>query len=83
MKMKKIVLLFSMIAVFFCLTACSSGQEAVTFEYTDTDIVSDTVYQAYNMQTVSDAYRAYLADNVPLVRTMLSACLKPVRMSLV
>ena len=73
MKMKKIVLLFSMIAVFFCLTACSSGQEAVTFEYTDTDIVSDTVYQAYNMQNVSDAYRAYLADNDdPMAEVLLT-----------
>lgn len=73
MKMKKIVLLFSMIAVFFSLTACSSGQEDVTFEYTNTDIVSDTVYQAYNMQNVSDAYRAYLADNDdPMAEVLLT-----------
>ena len=63
MKMKKIVLLFSMIAVFFSLTACSSGQEDVTFEYTNTDIVSDTVYQAYNMQNVKTVVKS--RDIVP------------------
>lgn len=73
MKMKKIVLLFSMIAVFFSLTACSSGQEEVSFEYTNTDIVSDTVYQAYQMQYVSDVYRAYLADNDdPMAEVLLT-----------
>lgn len=63
MKMKKIILLFSMIAVFFSLTACSDGQEEVTFEYNDTDIIYSTAYQAYRFQNVSDAYRAYLADS--------------------
>ncbi len=73
MKMKKFVLLFSMIAVFFSLTACSSGQKDVTFDYTSTDIVSDTVYQAYQMQNVSDAYRAYLADSDdPMAEVLLT-----------
>lgn len=63
MKMKKIILLFSMIAVFFSMTACSNGQEEVTFEYNDTDIIYSTAYQAYRFQNVSDAYRAYLEDS--------------------
>ena len=63
MKMKKFVLLFSMIAVFFSLTACSDGQEEVTFEYEDEDIIYSTLYDAYQMQNVSDAYRAYFADS--------------------
>lgn len=63
MKMKKIVLLFSMIAVLFSLTGCSDGQEKVDFEYTSTNIVGDTLYQSYQFQNASDAYRAYLADS--------------------
>lgn len=63
MKMKKIVLLFSMIAVFFSLTACSDGQEKVTFDYTNTDMIDSALYQAYQLQNISDVYRAYLEDN--------------------
>ncbi|MGN0153804.1 MAG: OadG family protein [Lachnospiraceae bacterium] len=63
MKMKKIVLLFSMIAVFFSLTACSSGTEEVTFEYTNTDIIEYSIIQAYQLQNVSDAYRAYFENS--------------------
>lgn len=63
MKMKKIVLLFSMIAVFFSLTGCSDGQEEVTFDYTNTDIINSALYQAYQLQNLDSVYRAYLADN--------------------
>lgn len=63
MKMKKIVLLFSMIAVLFSLTGCSDGQEHVNFEYTSTNIVGDTLYQSYQFQNASDSYRAYLEDS--------------------
>ncbi|MCM1497345.1 MAG: OadG family protein [Clostridium sp.] len=63
MKMKKIALLFSMIAVFFCLTACSDGQEKVNFEYTETDIVYSSAANAFQLQNASEAYQAYLADS--------------------
>lgn len=63
MKMKKIILFFSMIAVFVSLTACSSGQEEVTFDYNNTDIIYSTAYQAYQFQNISDAYRAYLENS--------------------
>ncbi|MDE6626511.1 MAG: OadG family protein [Lachnospiraceae bacterium] len=63
MKMKKIALLFSMIAVFFCLTACSDGQEKVNFEYTNTDIIYSSVANAFQLQNASEAYRAYLNDS--------------------
>ncbi|MDE5864173.1 MAG: OadG family protein [Lachnospiraceae bacterium] len=63
MKMKKIALLFSMIAVFFCLTACSDGQEKVNFEYTNTDIIYSSVANAFQLQNASEAYRAYLSDS--------------------
>lgn len=63
MKMKKIILLFSMIAVLFSITGCSDGQEKVSFEYAETDIISNTLYQAYQFQNSTDAYRAYLADS--------------------
>lgn len=63
MKMKKIVLLFSMIAVFFSLTGCSDGQEKVTFDYTNTDMIDSALYQAYQLQNLNAIYRAYLEDN--------------------
>ncbi len=63
MKMKKIVLLFSMIAVLFSITGCSDGQEHVDFEYTQTNIVGDTLYQSYQFQNATDAYVAYLEDS--------------------
>lgn len=63
MKMKKIVLLFSMIAVLFSLTGCSDGQEKVDFEYTNTAIVADALVQSYQLQNADEVYRAYLADS--------------------
>lgn len=63
MKMKKIVLLFSMIAVLFSMTGCSDGQEHVDFEYSETSIISDTIIQSYELQNVNDAYRALLANS--------------------
>ncbi len=63
MKMKKIVLLFSMIAVLFSITGCSDGQEHVDFEYTQTNIVGDTIYQSNQFQNATDAYVAYLEDS--------------------
>ncbi len=63
MKMKKVVLLFSMIAVLFALTGCSDGQEHVDFEYSSTEIVQDSILQSYQLQNVSEAYRAYLVDS--------------------
>lgn len=67
MKMKKVVLLFSMIAVFFSLTGCSDGQEEVTFDYTNTDIINSALYQAYQLQNLDSVYRAYLEDNAAQV----------------
>ena len=63
MKMKKIFLLFSMIAVFFSLTACGNSQEEVTFEYTDNDIIQYSIVQAYRLQNTDDAYLAYLENS--------------------
>lgn len=63
MKMKKIVLMFSMIAVLFTMTGCSDGQEHVDFEYSETSIISDTILQSYELQNVNDAYRALLANS--------------------
>lgn len=62
MKMKKAFLLFSMISALGALTACSSGTQEVSFEYKDEDIVYSTVYQAYQIDNIDDAYRAYLED---------------------
>ena len=73
MKMKKIVLLFSMIAVLFSLTACSSGQDEINFSYTDTDIIGSSVMLAYNLQSADDATKAYLnAEGEEVYKTALS-----------
>lgn len=63
MKMKKIVLLFSMIAVFFSLTGCSDGQEKVTFDYTNMGVIESALSQAYQIRGVDAANRAYLEEN--------------------
>lgn len=63
MKMKKIILMFSMIAVFLSLTACSDGQEKVTFDYTDTSVIQATLVQAYQVQNMDDSYRAYFENS--------------------
>ena len=60
MKIKKIVLMFSMIAVLFSLTACSSGQEEVNFSYTDTDIIGSSISLSYSLLNADDATKAYL-----------------------
>ena len=52
-----------MIAVLFSITGCSDGQEHVDFEYTQTNIVGDTIYQSYQFQNATDAYCAYLEDS--------------------
>lgn len=62
MRIKKFALLLSMIAVLTALTACSSGTEEVSFDYTTDDIIYSTVYQAYQIDNVDEAYRAYLED---------------------
>lgn len=63
MKMKKIVLLFSMLAVLGALTACSSGTEEVSFDYTERDIIYSTAYQAYQIDNIDEPYRLYLEDS--------------------
>lgn len=63
MKMKKIVLLFSMIAVLFSLTGCSDGQEKLDFEYDNINITYNALYQSYEFQNATDAYRALLENS--------------------
>lgn len=62
MKMKKLFLLFSMITVLFSLTACSNGQGEVTFDYTDNDVIANSIYKAILFQNVDDRSRAYLEN---------------------
>lgn len=73
MKMKKIILLFSMIAVLFSLTACSDGQGEVDFIYTDTDIIWSSVALAFNLQNMDDANKAYIqAEGEEVYQTALA-----------
>lgn len=63
MKMKKILHIFSMIAIFFVLTACSNGQEEIDFDYTNEDIIFSAVNYSYQLQNTSEAYKSYLEDS--------------------
>lgn len=71
MKMKKIVLLFSMIAVLFSLTGCSDGQEKLDFEYDNINITYNALYQSYEFQNATDAYRALLKNSETEMATVL------------
>jgi Na+-transporting methylmalonyl-CoA/oxaloacetate decarboxylase gamma subunit len=55
MKTKKIVLFLSMLVVMFTMTACSSGQEEVDFDYTEDDVISNSIYLTYSIQNVDEA----------------------------
>lgn len=63
MKIKKIAFLFSMIAMFCVLTACSSGKEEVDFSYDAANIIANTIATAETFQNVSPAQRAYWEDS--------------------
>lgn len=62
MKMKKICLLLSMIAILFSVTACTDGQETVNFEYNDNDIIFSTVMMTGGFRSVDDRTRAYIEN---------------------
>ena len=58
MKMKKLLVLFSMLAVLFSLAGCDDKVEK-TFEYNDTQIVIDTMTEFQKYSKVSDEYKDY------------------------
>jgi hypothetical protein len=62
MKLKKTVLLCAVLSVLLGLTACSSGVEEVSFDYTESDIIYSTIYQASQIENIDEAYRLYLED---------------------
>lgn len=62
MKMKKICLLLSMIALLFSVTACTDGQEKVNFEYNDNDIIFSTVMLTSGFRDIDDRNRAYIEN---------------------
>lgn len=55
MKMKKIVLLLSVLVMTFSMTACSDGQEKVDFNYTDISILNNSIYLTYSFSQVDEA----------------------------
>lgn len=55
MKMKKLVLFISMLVCVFSMTACSSGKEWVKFDYTDMDILNNSIYLTCNIATIDEA----------------------------
>lgn len=74
MKMKKIVLLLSMFVLMFSMTACSDGQEKVDFDYTDVEIISNSVYLTYNIQNVDEATKIVInnAEGQEVYQTAIS-----------
>lgn len=55
MKMKKIVLLLSMLVLNFSLSACSDGQENVDFDYSNIEIINSSVVLTYNILGLDEA----------------------------
>ena len=55
---KKLLILISMLAMMFSLTACSNEVEK-PFDYDDSQIVIDTMYLFNQYQNVSDEYADY------------------------
>ena len=58
MKMKRLLIVVSMLAVMFSLASCSN-ELPKPFEYDDSQIVIDTMYQFQNYVNVSDEYADY------------------------
>ena len=63
MKMKKIVLLLSMLVLTFSMTACSDGQEKVDFDYTDMDILSNSIVLAFNIDQIDEASKIVINNS--------------------
>ena len=55
---KKLLILISMLAMMFSLTACSNEVEK-PFDYDDSQIVIDTMYLFNQYQNVDDEYADY------------------------
>ena len=62
MKMKKFLVLFSMLAVMFSLSGCDEEAEK-PFKYNDTDIVMDTMMEFQTYTGVSDEYKDYYINS--------------------
>lgn len=63
MKMKKIVLLLSMLVLTFSMTACSDGQEKVDFDYTDMDILNNSIVLAFNIDQIDEASKIVINNS--------------------
>lgn len=55
MKIKKIVLLLSMLVLTFSLSACSDGQEKVDFDYSNIEVINNSVVLTYNILGIDEA----------------------------
>lgn len=55
MRIKKMVLLLSMLVLVFSMTACSDGQEKVDFNYTDIEILNSSIAYSYQMDGIDEA----------------------------
>lgn len=62
MKIKKIVIVISMLAVMFSLSGCDDEKKA-PFEYDDSSIVLDTITHFDNYAGVSEEYAEYYIEN--------------------
>lgn len=55
MKLKKIVLLLSMLICVSLATACSDGQEKIDFDYTDLDVLNSSVALTFSIENIDEA----------------------------
>lgn len=62
MKIKKIFIVVSMLAVMLSISGCKN-QEKDTFEYDDSDLVLNTMTEFTNYAGVSDEYASYYIEN--------------------
>lgn len=68
---KKLLILISMLAMMFSLTACSNEVEK-PFDYDDSQIVIDTMYLFNQYQNVSDEYADYYIRGWNRIRAVRS-----------
>ena len=62
MKLRKLLLVFSLLTVMFSLAGCSTKKEA-PFDYDETDIVVSTMTLFQNYKDVSDDYKEYYLES--------------------
>lgn len=74
MKLKKVILLLTVLIFSFSMTACSSGQAEVDFDYTDLSILSTSMYLTLNIISADDATKTVInnTEGQEVIQTALA-----------